>query len=99
MCRTPRPAACARDTPGWCCCPRPHAPVGPLYSRFFNEFQWALRRLDYTVVQYGSLGLARRRGGPCLGRTAPCRGRSRPARSRSRRTASGCSSAPARRPS
>ncbi|MFF0450792.1 LacI family DNA-binding transcriptional regulator [Streptomyces sp. NPDC004609] len=33
-------------------------PVGPLYSRFFGELQWSLRRLDYTVVQYGSLGLA-----------------------------------------
>ncbi|MER7045107.1 LacI family DNA-binding transcriptional regulator [Streptomyces jumonjinensis] len=31
--------------------------VGPLYLQFFNELQWALRRLDYTVVQYGSLGL------------------------------------------
>ncbi|WP_406276647.1 LacI family transcriptional regulator [Streptomyces sp. NBC_00191] len=38
--------------------PTAHFPVGPLYSRFFNELQWALRRLDYTVVQYGSLGLA-----------------------------------------
>ncbi|MDQ0939158.1 DNA-binding LacI/PurR family transcriptional regulator [Streptomyces sp. V1I1] len=37
--------------------PTAHVPVGPLYSRFFNELQWALRRLDYTVVQYGSLGL------------------------------------------
>lgn len=37
--------------------PTAHGPVGPLYSRFFNELQWALRRLDYTVVQYGSLGL------------------------------------------
>ncbi|NUK59570.1 LacI family DNA-binding transcriptional regulator [Streptomyces lunaelactis] len=37
--------------------PAAHVPVGPLYSRFFNELQWALRRLDYTVVQYGSLGL------------------------------------------
>ncbi|MER5771881.1 LacI family DNA-binding transcriptional regulator [Streptomyces sp. NPDC001985] len=31
--------------------------VGPLFHRFFHELQWALRRLDYTVVQYGSLGL------------------------------------------
>ncbi|MEV7416555.1 LacI family DNA-binding transcriptional regulator [Streptomyces sp. NPDC089919] len=38
--------------------PTPHIPIGPLYSRFFNELQWALRRLDYTVVQYGSLGLS-----------------------------------------
>ncbi|WP_225802566.1 LacI family DNA-binding transcriptional regulator [Streptomyces sp. NK15101] len=37
--------------------PSSHVPVGPLYSRFFNDFQWALRRLDYTVVQYGSVGL------------------------------------------
>ncbi|MER7664265.1 MULTISPECIES: LacI family DNA-binding transcriptional regulator [unclassified Streptomyces] len=37
--------------------PTAHVPVGPLYSQFFNELQWALRRLDYTVVQYGSLGL------------------------------------------
>ncbi|MFI0988534.1 LacI family DNA-binding transcriptional regulator [Streptomyces exfoliatus] len=37
--------------------PTPHVQVGPLYSQFFNEFQWALRRLDYTVVQYGSVGL------------------------------------------
>ncbi|MET9361105.1 LacI family DNA-binding transcriptional regulator [Streptomyces sp. NPDC006632] len=38
--------------------PTAHIPVGPLYSRFFNELQWELRRLDYTVVQYGSLGLS-----------------------------------------
>ncbi|WP_078513458.1 LacI family DNA-binding transcriptional regulator [Streptomyces purpureus] len=37
--------------------PTSRVPVGPLYSRFLNELQWALRRLDYTVVQYGSLGL------------------------------------------
>ncbi|MFJ9210175.1 LacI family DNA-binding transcriptional regulator [Streptomyces sp. NPDC102264] len=37
--------------------PTAHIPVGPLYSHFFNELQWALRRLDYTVVQYGSVGL------------------------------------------
>ncbi|HEY9367181.1 LacI family DNA-binding transcriptional regulator [Streptomyces sp.] len=37
--------------------PTAHVPVGPLYSRFFDELQWALRRLDYTVVQYGSLGM------------------------------------------
>ncbi|WP_306324989.1 LacI family DNA-binding transcriptional regulator [Streptomyces venezuelae] len=37
--------------------PTSHVPVGPLYSQFFNDFQWALRRLDYTVVQYGSVGL------------------------------------------
>jgi DNA-binding LacI/PurR family transcriptional regulator len=33
--------------------PAPTIPVGPLYSQFFNELQWALSRLDYTVVQYG----------------------------------------------
>ncbi|MFB7464818.1 LacI family DNA-binding transcriptional regulator [Streptomyces sp. NPDC056224] len=37
--------------------PTSHVPVGPMYTTFLNELQWALRRLDYTVVQYGSLGL------------------------------------------
>lgn len=37
--------------------PAPAIPVGPLYSRFVNELQWALGRLDYTVVQYGTVGL------------------------------------------
>ncbi|WP_156725136.1 LacI family DNA-binding transcriptional regulator [Streptomyces apocyni] len=37
--------------------PTPQAPVGPLYSQFISELQWALRRLDYTVVQYGSVGM------------------------------------------
>ncbi|GGL64472.1 LacI family transcriptional regulator [Streptomyces fumigatiscleroticus] len=37
--------------------PAPAVPAGPLYSRFINELQWALSRLDYTVVQYGTLGL------------------------------------------
>ncbi|MCX5403163.1 LacI family transcriptional regulator [Streptomyces sp. NBC_00335] len=37
--------------------PTSHVPIGPLYSTFLNELQWALRGLDYTVVQYGSLGL------------------------------------------
>ncbi|MFF3209566.1 LacI family DNA-binding transcriptional regulator [Streptomyces sp. NPDC002886] len=37
--------------------PTSHVPIGPLYSTFLNELQWALRALDYTVVQYGSLGL------------------------------------------
>ncbi|MHC3393225.1 LacI family DNA-binding transcriptional regulator [Streptomyces lavendulocolor] len=32
-------------------------PVGPLLGHFLNELQWALRRLDYTVVQYASMGL------------------------------------------
>ncbi|MDI3403868.1 LacI family DNA-binding transcriptional regulator [Streptomyces cavernicola] len=36
--------------------PAPSMPVGALYRHFFNELQWALRRLDYTVVQFGSLG-------------------------------------------
>ncbi|MFE2146902.1 LacI family DNA-binding transcriptional regulator, partial [Streptomyces sp. NPDC059456] len=38
--------------------PTSHVPIGPLYSAFLNELQWSLRRLDYTVVQYGSLGLS-----------------------------------------
>ncbi|WP_330336470.1 LacI family DNA-binding transcriptional regulator [Streptomyces sp. NBC_00557] len=37
--------------------PAPAIPAGPLYSAFLNELQWALGRLDYTVVQYGSVGL------------------------------------------
>lgn len=37
--------------------PAPTAPVSPLYVRFINELQWALGRLDYTVVQYGTVGL------------------------------------------
>ncbi|MET7453131.1 LacI family DNA-binding transcriptional regulator [Streptomyces sp. NPDC005574] len=37
--------------------PAPPVPVGPLYGRFINELQWALGRLDYTVVQYGTAGL------------------------------------------
>ncbi|MFD9791156.1 LacI family DNA-binding transcriptional regulator [Streptomyces sp. NPDC059070] len=37
--------------------PSASQPLGPLYCRFFDELQWGLRRLDYTVVQYGSLGL------------------------------------------
>ncbi|MGW4569051.1 LacI family DNA-binding transcriptional regulator [Streptomyces sp. NPDC004561] len=37
--------------------PAPAIPVGPLYSKFLNELQWALGRLDYTVVQYGTVGL------------------------------------------
>ncbi|MFJ7147478.1 LacI family DNA-binding transcriptional regulator [Streptomyces sp. NPDC100445] len=37
--------------------PAPAVPAGPLYSAFLNELQWALGRLDYTVVQYGSVGL------------------------------------------
>ncbi|GGZ06040.1 LacI family transcriptional regulator [Streptomyces nitrosporeus] len=30
---------------------------GPLHQRFFTDLQTDLRRLDYTVVQYGSVGL------------------------------------------
>ncbi|MDQ0772618.1 DNA-binding LacI/PurR family transcriptional regulator [Streptomyces aurantiacus] len=37
--------------------PAPDVPVGPLYSQFFSELQWALSRLEYTVVQYGGLGV------------------------------------------
>lgn len=37
--------------------PSGHTPVGPLYSSFLDELQCALRHLDYTVVQYASLGL------------------------------------------
>ncbi|WP_217143530.1 LacI family DNA-binding transcriptional regulator [Streptomyces sp. AC627_RSS907] len=37
--------------------PAPSFPAGPLYSRFLTELQWALGRLDYTVVQYGTVGL------------------------------------------
>ncbi|MER5747509.1 LacI family DNA-binding transcriptional regulator [Streptomyces sp. NPDC059913] len=32
-------------------------PAGPLHHRFFRELEAGLRRLDYTVVQYGSTGL------------------------------------------
>ncbi|MEU8675379.1 LacI family DNA-binding transcriptional regulator [Streptomyces sp. NPDC048560] len=34
-----------------------HSPSGPLHQRFFHALQSDLRRLDYTVVQYGSAGL------------------------------------------
>jgi DNA-binding LacI/PurR family transcriptional regulator len=37
--------------------PAPTFPVGPLYSRFLDELQSALGRLDYTVVQHGTVGL------------------------------------------
>ncbi|MFI2619011.1 LacI family DNA-binding transcriptional regulator [Streptomyces sp. NPDC018584] len=37
--------------------PTSEIPMGPLFGRFFNELQWALSRLDYTVVQYASLGM------------------------------------------
>jgi DNA-binding LacI/PurR family transcriptional regulator len=37
--------------------PTPETPAGPLYSSVLNELQWALSRLDHTVVQYSSVGL------------------------------------------
>ncbi|KUO06512.1 LacI family transcriptional regulator [Streptomyces caeruleatus] len=37
--------------------PAPSFPAGPLYSRFLGDLQLALGRLDYTVVQHGSIGL------------------------------------------
>ncbi|MGW0080426.1 LacI family DNA-binding transcriptional regulator [Streptomyces sp. NPDC003393] len=37
--------------------PAPAFAPGPLYSRYLNELQWALGRLDYTVVQHGRVGL------------------------------------------
>jgi DNA-binding LacI/PurR family transcriptional regulator len=37
--------------------PAGHFPTGPLQQRFFHELQSGLRRLEYTVVQYGSVGL------------------------------------------
>lgn len=38
--------------------PTPDVPIGPLYSAFLNALQRALSRLDYTVVQYGGVGLS-----------------------------------------
>ncbi|MGW1813811.1 LacI family DNA-binding transcriptional regulator [Streptomyces sp. NPDC002125] len=37
--------------------PAAYAPGGPLHQRFFTGLESDLRRLDYTVVQYGSVGL------------------------------------------
>ncbi|MET9144316.1 LacI family DNA-binding transcriptional regulator [Streptomyces sp. NPDC004042] len=37
--------------------PTPAVPMGPLYHGFIDELQGALGRLDYTVVQHGSVGL------------------------------------------
>ncbi|WP_031086224.1 LacI family DNA-binding transcriptional regulator [Streptomyces sp. NRRL WC-3549] len=37
--------------------PAAHLPAAPLQQRFFTDLQSDLRRLDYTVVQYGSDGL------------------------------------------
>ncbi|GAA4810151.1 LacI family DNA-binding transcriptional regulator [Streptomyces ziwulingensis] len=36
--------------------PAPSFPAGPLYSRFIDDLQRALGRLDYTVVQHGTAG-------------------------------------------
>lgn len=45
--------------------PSGHIPAGPLHQRFFQELQAGLRRLDYTVVQYGSAASpTTRRSGP-----------------------------------
>ena len=52
-----RPQPARRTHPDGAAAHRRTSRSGPLYSRFLNELQWALRRLDYTVVQYGSLGL------------------------------------------
>ncbi|MEU8852004.1 LacI family DNA-binding transcriptional regulator [Streptomyces sp. NPDC048564] len=37
--------------------PAPSFPAGSLYGRFLSDLQLALGRLDYTVVQHGSVGL------------------------------------------
>ncbi|MCX4966259.1 LacI family transcriptional regulator [Streptomyces sp. NBC_00654] len=37
--------------------PDGNTPAGPLHQHFIEELQSGLRRLDYTVVQYGSGGL------------------------------------------
>ncbi|WP_107483411.1 LacI family DNA-binding transcriptional regulator [Streptomyces humi] len=37
--------------------PAPAIPMGPLYGQFVTDLQWALSRLEYTVVQYGTAGL------------------------------------------
>lgn len=37
--------------------PAAHAPAGRPHQRFFGGLEADLRRLDYTVVQYGSVGL------------------------------------------
>ncbi|MFG2589564.1 LacI family DNA-binding transcriptional regulator [Streptomyces sp. NPDC048438] len=37
--------------------PATQASAGPLYQRFFTGLETGLRRLDYIVVQYGSVGL------------------------------------------
>ncbi|KPC80614.1 MULTISPECIES: LacI family DNA-binding transcriptional regulator [Streptomyces] len=37
--------------------PAAQAPAVPLYQRFLTRLESDLRRLDYTVVQYGSIGL------------------------------------------
>ncbi|MDQ0792429.1 LacI family DNA-binding transcriptional regulator [Streptomyces sp. B1I3] len=37
--------------------PTPPLPADPLHQRFLTDLQTDLRRLDYTVVQYGTVGL------------------------------------------
>lgn len=37
--------------------PAARSPAGPLYQRFLTGLETGLRRLDYTVVQYGSAGM------------------------------------------
>ncbi|MFJ7074034.1 LacI family DNA-binding transcriptional regulator [Streptomyces sp. NPDC098781] len=37
--------------------PAPSFPIGSLYGQFLSDLQLALGRLDYTVVQHGSVGL------------------------------------------
>ncbi|MFD0021260.1 LacI family DNA-binding transcriptional regulator [Streptomyces sp. NPDC058382] len=37
--------------------PTGNFPSGPLHHRFLHDLESGLRRLEYTVVQYGSLGL------------------------------------------
>ncbi|MEU5717044.1 LacI family DNA-binding transcriptional regulator [Streptomyces sp. NPDC020403] len=37
--------------------PTAHVPADPLHQRFLADLQTDLRRLDYTVVQYGTVGL------------------------------------------
>ncbi|MCW5250274.1 MULTISPECIES: LacI family DNA-binding transcriptional regulator [unclassified Streptomyces] len=38
--------------------PAPSFPAGPLFTGFLAELQRALGRLEYTVVQYGAVGLS-----------------------------------------
>ncbi len=50
--------------------PTPSVPVGPLYSQFLNELQWALGRRLRGSCGAGPCGPARRRGRPRLGGAA-----------------------------